>query len=452
MLMNGIRETAEATHNYWSAAELLPYHQLKELQLRRLQEQLSYLWEKSPFYREKWAQSGFKPEDLTTLDDVRNIPFVTKEEIRQSQEDDPPYGIMRVAGQGPITRIAMTSGTTGEPVLIPFTEDSYFGVWCEGVVRSLWAGGVRKSDVVHAAFGFTPFVGLAGAYDSAEHLIGSLVVPGGAWDSKLRIRMIPKLGITVLMGTPTYLLHLARVAEEVGVDPRTLGVKKIFTTGEPGLMSVPSTGARLHEAWGAEVFEFSGTQETNYIAWLCEEKTPHLNDDLLYYEVLNPETNKPVEPGQPGKLVLTDLVQKTHPLIRYETGDIVGGIEENAPCKCGRTLSTFKGFKGRVGDIIKVRGVSVSTAGIENVIRGIGECSDNYEYVAVKDANGMDKVRVRIEPKNGNGNGHLSNDDLAKKAAEALRLAFLIHIDVEVLPPGTLPDYDFKAKRFRDLR
>lgn len=450
MFMNGLQQTTDVKFNYWSVAELLPYAQLKKLQLDRLKEQISYLWAKSPFYREKWAKSGFRPEMLVTLADLKHIPLVTKEEIRQSQEDNPPYGIMRVDNRGPITRIAMTSGTTGKPILIPFTEEDYFGVWCEGVVRSLWAAGVRKEDIVHVAFGFTPFVGLFGAYDACEHLIGCQVIPGGAWSSLLRLEMIKKLGVTVLLGTPTYLLHLARVAEENGLDPRTLGIKTILTTGEPGMMSVPSTGLRLKEAWGSNIFENCGTQETNYIAWICEHGTAHLNDDLLYFEVLDPETDEPVAPGRPGKLVVTDLVQKTHPLIRFGTGDIVNGIEEDALCACGRTLSKFKGFKGRIGDIIKIRGVSVSVAGIENIIRGIEECSDNYEYVASTDKTGMDKIKVRVEP-----NGKLENhlwEDLRKKVAEALHLAFMINIAVEIVPPGTLPVFELKAKRFRDLR
>ncbi|HEY3426811.1 MAG TPA: AMP-binding protein [Negativicutes bacterium] len=451
MIMNGIQQTTDVKYKYWSVAELLPYKQLKKLQLDRLKEQINYLWSKSSFYREKWEASGFQPEKLVTLADIKQIPFVTKEEIRQSQEVNPPYGIMQVDNRGPITRIAMTSGTTGDPILIPFTEEDYFGVWCEGAVRSLWAAGIRKEDIVHVAFGFTPFVGLFGAYDACEHLIGSQVIPGGAWSSLLRLKMIKKLRVTVLLGTPTYILHLARVAEENGIDPRSLGIKTIITTGEPGMMSVPSTGARLKAVWGSNVFETSGTQETNYIAWVCEEGTAHLNDDLLYFEVLDPETDEPVEPGQPGKLVVTDLVQKTHPLIRFATGDIVNGIEEDAKvCECGRTLSKFKGFKGRIGDIIKVRGVSVSVAGVENVIRGIEECSDNYEYLALTDESGMDKIKVRVEPKS-NVENHLW-EAVRQQVAKSLHLAFMINIDVEIVPPGTLPVFELKAKRFRDLR
>ena len=316
MLMTGVRQTTDINYKYWSPAEIMPHGEMKKLQLRRLQEQINYLWEKSSFYREKWEKSGFSPDKLKSLDDIRHIPFLVKEEIRISQEQDPPYGMMKIPGRGPFIRIGMTSGTTGEPVLIPFTEEDYFGVYCEGAVRSVWAAGIRKGDIVHVAFGFTPFLGLAASYDSCEHLVGALVIPGGTWSSLMRLRMIKKLRVNVLMGTPTYILHLAKVAEENGIDPRSLGVKAICTGGEPGAMSIPNTGLRLEKAWGSKIFDFCGTQETNYMAWMCDEGVGHINEDLLYCEVLDPETNEPVAPGESGKLVITDLVGKTHPCIR----------------------------------------------------------------------------------------------------------------------------------------
>lgn len=450
MLMTGVRQTTEVNYKYWSPAETMPHKEMKKLQLARLREQINYLWDKSPFYREKWEQNGFCPGHLRTLEDIRRLPILVKEEIRTSQEKNPPYGMMRMPGRGSIIRIGMTSGTTGEPVIIPFTEEDYFGVYCEGAVRAVWAAGVRKEDVVHAAFGFTPFLGLAAAYDCCEHLIGSLVIPGGIWNSLLRLRMIKKLGITVLMGTPTYLLHLAKVAEENGMDARSLGIKKILTAGEPGPMSIPNTGLRLEEAWGAKIFDYCGTQETQYLAWMCDEGVGHMNEDLVYCEVLDPETNEPVAPGQSGKLVVTDLVGKIHPCIRYETGDLVRGIDAGTTCACGRTLSVMKGFMGRVGDVIKVRGVCVSVAGIENVLRGIQECSHNYEYVASKNDNGMDRITVRIEPKTNVDPGLY--ECVRKKVAQELQLSFMINMDVEVVAPGTLPEYELKAKRFRDLR
>jgi phenylacetate-CoA ligase len=449
MRMLGIQQTTNVPYKYWSVAELMPRLEMKKLQLARLMEQIHYAWAHSDFYRKKWQAKGVSPDKLKTLEDIRHIPLLTKEEIRASQEQDPPYGMMKIPGSGLINRIAMTSGTTGKPVLIPFTEEDYFGVFCEGAVRVLWAAGVNKNDVVHAAFGFMPFIGLAGVYDACEHMIGSLVVPGGAWDSSLRLKMLQQFKVTVLLGTPTYLLHLAAVAEEEGIDTTKLGLRLVMTTGESGSSSVPNTGLRLRKAYGCKVHDFSGTQESNYISWTCEEDTAHLNEDLLYFEVLDPDTLEPVEPGQSGVLVVTDLLQKTHPMIRFITGDIIEGIDEDCRCACGRSLSRLKGYTGRVGDIIKVKGVCVSLSGIENILRGIEACSDKYEYMAVRDGE-KDKILVRLELVK--GIDPASWPDIRKQIAATLRSAFMINMDVEILHPGTLQAFDLKAKRFKDLR
>ena len=449
MRMSGIQQTTDVPYKYWSVAELMPKREMKKLQLARMKEQIGYVWRHSPFYRRKWETCGFRPDKFHTLEDLRKIPILVKEEIRESQEEDPPYGMMLIPGRGPVNKIGMTSGTTGKPVLIPFTEEDYFGVFCDGAARYLWAAGVNKRDIVHVAFGYMPFVGLAAAHDACEHLIGSLVVPGGIWDSAIRLNMIAKFKVTVLIGTPTYLLHLGKTASDRGIDPSGLGLRLIMTAGESGSMSIPNTGRRLEQMYGCRVHDFGGTQETNNFCWSCEAGAGHISEDLVYCEVLDPDTHEPVPPGEPGLLVLTDLIQKTHPMIRFSVDDMINGIDEEYQCSCGRTLSRFKGYRGRIGDIIKAKGVCVSVSGIENIIRSIDECSDNYEYTAEKDGE-KDKIVVRVEPKD-----TLNVEkwgDLRHKTACALREAFLINMEVEVVPPGSLPVFDLKAKRFRDLR
>jgi len=448
MRMSGIELTTSVPNKYWNAAELMPREEIEKLQFLRLKEQIHYVWEKSPYYRAKYEEAGFVPDMLQTVKDLKILPHLLKEEIRLSQEKDPPYGMMCIPNHKPFTRIAMTSGTTGVPVLIPFTEEDYFGVFCEGAARAMWGAGVRNTDVVHVAFGFTPFLGLGAAYDVCEHLIGAMVVPGGIWDSTIRLRMLPLFKVTVLIGTPTYLFRLADVAEKSGMDVSELGLRIVMTAGEPGGSSVENIGKRLEKLYGAKAYDYSGTQETHYLTWQCEYGTAHINEDLAYLEVLDPDTDEPVAPGESGKLIVTDLIQKTHPTIRFDTGDIVEGIDYGFKCPCGRTLAKFKGYRGRIGDIIKVRGVSVSVTGIENVIRSIEECA-NYEYFAIKE-NDRDEIKVRVEPK-----GNIASCDyesITEKIHDALRCSFMINMDVQMLSPGTLPVYELKAKRFKDLR
>jgi len=435
---------------YWNEAERLPRDRLHALQEERFRATIRYAWDHNRWYRAAWSDVGVTPEQIRGLADIGKLPFTTKDLIRRSQQEAPPYGLMLAdrLTQADVVRVAMTSGTTGKPVLLPFTQADY-ALWMEGVARGLWAGGVRRDDVVHAAFGFTPFIGLFGAHDVAERWIGATVIPGGAWDSAIRINMIPFLGITVLMGTPTYLLRLGRLAVEQGHDLSTWPVKKLFVTGEVGPASSPATGKRLGELWHAEVHEFCGTQETNYFAWDCPHGHFHWNEDLIFAEVLDPETRQPVPEGQPGELVVTDLLQRTHPLIRFPTGDLVAGFE-TVECGCGRTFRHFKGFIGRIDDVAKIRGVSVAQAGLEHAIRSHPGASDDYDIEFWSDADGLDQVRIRVEPR--------SPVDAAAGAALAKGIEQIIHrtlfvsMHVEIVPQGALPRFDLKAKRIRDNR
>lgn len=363
-----------ASEVHWSQAEILLRSDLRALQEERFKAQIDFVWRNNTWYRDHWSSLGIKRSDISGLADIGRLPFTTKPLIRQSQIDNPPYGLLLSDGltQADISRIAMTSGTTGRPVLLPFTALDYEW-WMEGVVRALWAVGVRPGDIVHPAFGFPHFIGLFGAYDAAERWIGATVIPGGSWDSNIRISTLPMLGVTVLLGTPTYLLRLGQLAVEQGHDLFRWSIRKIFVTGEIGPMSSPATEDRLRALWHADVYEFCGTQETNYFAFNCPHGAYHWSEDLIFPEVLDPATKKPVPEGASGELVVTDLVQRTHPLIRFPTGDLVHGLERIS-CACGRPLLHFKGFAGRIDDVVKIRGVSVVPSAIEHIVRSHAGC------------------------------------------------------------------------------
>ncbi|MDO9219180.1 MAG: hypothetical protein Q7U14_18060, partial [Lacisediminimonas sp.] len=211
----------------------------------------------------------------------------------------------------------------------------------------------------------------------------------------------------------------------------------------------PATGARLRDLWHCDVNEFSGAQEQNYFAWSCSHGGYHWNEDMVYAEVLDPETKEPVAEGMPGELVVTDLRQRTHPLVRFPTGDLVGGFETRA-CGCGRTLKHFKGFIGRIDDVAKIRGVSVAQSAIEHAIRSHSAASDHYDIEYLTDSYGLDQVKVRVEPKEplfaeARGKFILELRDILKRQVQ-------ISIDVEVVEEGTLPRFELKSKRVRDNR
>lgn len=449
-VMNGALRNEAVSDKYWSPIETAPREVIDKVVENLFQDQIRFVWENSSALRNIWTEAGVKPEDVKSIKDIGRLPFITKTMIRESQKNSPPYGLMIADGitQADIVRLAMTSGTTGKPVLIPFQKKDY-ELWMQGVVRSLWAGGVRRGDVVHAAFGFTPFVGLFGAHDATERLINATVVPGGSWDSNQRTQTLPALGVNVLMGTPTYLLRLGRLAMEEGHDLKSWKIKTLFVTGEVGPASSPATGERLRSLWHCDVNEFSGAQEQNYFAWSCSHGGYHWNEDLVYAEVLDPETKQPVPEGQPGELVVTDLRQRTHPLVRFPTGDLVGGFETKT-CGCGRTLKHFKGFIGRIDDVAKIRGVSVAQSAIEHAIRSHGAASDHYDIEYFTDDYGMDQVKVRVEPRVAQ-----NAEERAKFTSELkdiLKRQILLSIDVEVVDEGTLPRFELKAKRVRDNR
>ena len=449
-VMKGALRNEAVGEQAWSPIETAPREVIDEVVERLFQDQMRFLWESSSALRNIWTEAGVRPEDIRGLADITKLPFVTKTMIRESQQAHPPYGLMKVDAltQAGIVRLAMTSGTTGKPVLIPFSKQDY-ELWMQGVVRSLWAGGVRRGDVVHAAFGFTPFVGLFGAHDACERLIQTTVVPGGSWDSNQRTQTLPALGVNVLMGTPTYLLRLGRMAVEQGHDLKSWGIKTLFVTGEVGPASSPATGERLRALWHCDVNEFSGAQEQNYFAWSCQHGGYHWNEDMVYAEVLDPVTKQPVPEGSPGELVVTDLRQRSHPLVRFPTGDLVGGFEIRQ-CGCGRTLKHFKGFIGRIDDVAKIRGVSVAQSAIEHAIRSHAAASDHYDIEYLTDSYGLDQVKVRVEPR-----VPQSGEERAKFTAELkdiLKRQILLSIDVEVVDEGVLPRFELKAKRVRDNR
>jgi phenylacetate-CoA ligase len=449
-ILSGALRNKAYSEQYWSPIENAPREVISGVVEHLFQDQMRFLWGSSSALRKHWQAANIKPQDIKSIADITRLPFVTKSMIRDSQKDYPPYGLMLVDGltQADIVRLAMTSGTTGKPVLIPFRKEDY-ELWMQGVVRSLWAGGVRRGDVVHSAFGFTPFVGLFGAHDASERLINAMVVPGGSWDSKIRINTLPALGVNVLMGTPTYLLRLGRLAVEEGHDLKSWGIKTLFVTGEVGPASSPATGARLRDLWHCAVNEFSGVQEQNYFAWSCSHGGYHWNEDMVYAEVLDPETKEPVAEGQMGELVVTDLRQRTHPLVRFPTGDLVGGFETQV-CGCGRTLKHFKGFMGRIDDVAKIRGVSVAQSAIEHAIRSHSAASDHYDIEYLTDSYGLDQVKVRVELRE--PLFAEARDKFILELRDILKSQMLITIEVEVVEEGALPRFELKSKRVRDNR
>jgi len=422
-----------------SFTESLGRAALTEIQLRRLQLLLGAIFDRNRFYSRKLGAAGLKkPEQLRTLEDLRRLPFTTKQELAADQLSNRPYGTNLTFPVAAYTKIHQTSGTTGEPLRCLDTDDSWRW-WTECWASMYRAVGVTAMDRIFFAFSFGPFIGFWSGYDGAR-LIGALTFPGGGMSSVQRARAIAVNDISVLVCTPTYALHLAEVADQEGIDLAASNVRVTIHAGEPGA-SIPSTKARIEKAWGARCYDHVGATEVGAWGFECMEQSGvHVNEGEFIAEVIDPVTG---EPAPEGELVITNLGRLGMPVIRYRTGDRVKLVAE--PCQCGRTYARFAGgVIGRVDDVLIVRGVNVYPSAIENLIRQVPEVGEfGVEVFRIEE---MDQLDIRIEVPSGN------EDAVAGEVAKEIHAALGIRAQVQPVPVGTLPRFDLKARRFKDNR
>lgn len=435
---------------YWNPIlETLPGETLRALQLKKFQRIFRWAYTHSKFHRALYQAAGVAPEDIRTLDDIRRVPTVEKSMMRQIQGKDPyPYGDALCVPLDEVAVYRQTSGTTGQPVYQPDTWQDWEW-WAECWSYILWAQGYRPNDRVFIPFGYNVFVAFWAGHYAAEKL-GCEVVPGGVLDTKARILKIQELRATALMGTPTYILSMAETARlKMGIDPSRLSVNKITCAGECGA-SIPSTKRRLEEAWGAKVYDHAGATEIGAWSYECAVQPGglHVNEAMFLAEIIDPETGETIEtPGRRGKMVITAFDRQAQPCVRFDSKDVIEWAAE--PCACGRSFRLIRGgVVGRADDITKVKGVLIAPSAIEEVVRGIKGLGDEYEVV-VDQSGDAETIRLRVEvlPE--------AQDQCAwiqSELEDQLRLKTNLRYDLEICGCGTLPRYEVKAKRFKDLR
>lgn len=420
---------------------------MREWQEKKLREQVKHAYENSAFYKRKFDEAGVKPEDIQNLDDLRKLPFTTKDELKQNQAEKPPYGDFLAVPLEECLRIHFTSGTTGRPVLILDTPEDWYGFY-HMYGRALYGMGIRKSDMVMAAFGYGPWIGFWSGFYAAQD-IGALVLPSGGMSTEQRIDHLLTYPITVLGCTPSYALYMAEVAKKKGIDlAKDSKIRITWHTGEPGA-HIPATKKKIEEAFGAKCFDLPGLTEIAAWGFECEFQSGqvHVHEDYVYPEVLDVETGEPVGPGERGELVFTSLYRKAMPLLRYRTRDIVEVAKEQ--CPCGRTLISFKGgVIGRIDDMKKIRGVIVYPSRIEEIVRTNDEVEEFF--ITLRREKGLDDILVQFEV-----SSELSPEsceEIRRKLDSQLRTGLGIRATVELAEPGSLPRWDHKAKRFKDIR
>jgi len=429
---------------YWRREmETIPREELEELQLKRFKERMQYVYERSPMYRIKYDEAGIKPEDIRKLEDIRDVPFTVKEELRESQVRRPPWGDFICIPPEEGVRVFQTTGTTGIPVRAILNKTDWTVHYYEQFMHFMYGYGITTSDILFVPFGYGLYIAWWG-FQAALEQEGVMIVPGGAQSTQDRVKNIFDWGATVICGTPMYLLYLAETARKMGQRLADSAVRIVVAAGEPGA-NVPSTKKALEELWGARCYDDIGSTEITNFGFECvAQNGTHVIETMLYAECLDPETLKPVPPGEVGELVLSNLCTESMPLLRFRMRDLVRFNKET--CECGRTfLRLDGGILGRSDDMFQFAGVNIFPSAIENFIREVPEFSNEYQIVVPRMGIGK-RLKIRIEP----DSSEISKEGMAqavKKFIETIKYRITVTPDVEIVAVGKLPRFELKAKR-----
>ncbi|MDX9754228.1 MAG: phenylacetate--CoA ligase [bacterium] len=431
-------------HRIWNPEfECMPIEAIRALQLMRLIKTVQRLEHRVPYYRDRLKDAGVCSTDIKSLDDIRRIPFTTKDDLRQHY----PYGLLAVPFEK-VVRIHASSGTTGKPTVVPYSRKD-LETWSELVARFLTAGGVTENDIIQIAFGYGLFTGGFGLHYGVEKL-GAAVIPISSGNTDRQINIMKDFGTTGLVCTPSYALHLAEVIREKNVDAGELTLKFGLFGGEPW---TDEARKKIEAQLGVIATDNYGLSEVMGpgVSGEClEQDGMHIFQDHFLVEVIDPETLEPVPMGESGELVVTPITKEAMPVLRYRTRDICRLIPE--PCRCGRTLIRMTKVLGRSDDMLIIRGVNVYPSQIETALLEVEGILPHYQLVLRK-RGAMDELEVRVEI-----DEQLFKDEMKElhglemKITKHLRHRLQISPKVVLVEPKTLERTAGKSKRVLDLR
>ncbi len=424
--------------------ETMDRKELENLQVELLRENIEYAYNNVPFYRKKFDEYGITKESIRSIEDIRKLPFTTKNDFR----DNYPFGLL-ARPMKEIVRIHSSSGTTGKPTVVAYTKKD-LKTWADLVARIAKAAGVTDDDVVQIAFGYGLFTGGFGLHYGLEN-IGAAIIPASSGNTKRQIMLMEDYGATVLVCTPSYALYIAEVAEKLGKDPKKDLKLRIGMFGaEPWSEQMRK---KIEESLDIKAYDNYGLSEIigPGVAGECEmQNGMHISEDHFIAEVINPETEEPVKPGEYGELVITTLTKEALPVFRYRTRDITK--LDYTPCSCGRTSVRMSKPIGRTDDMLIIRGVNVFPSQIEEVLFNIEGVSPHYQIV-VDRKGALDTVTVLVE-----ANANLFFDEMKKQKQlldrinEELKTTLGIDVDVKLVEPNSIERSEGKAKRIIDKR
>ena len=421
--------------------ETLSRSRLEKLQMERLQQTLARCM-RIPFYKQRFAACGLRPEDIRTLDDVRKLPFTTKQDLR----DNYPFGLSAVPLEE-VVRLHSSSGTTGTPTVILHTQHD-LDEWANAVARCLYMVGLRKGDIFQNSSGYGMFTGGLGFQYGAERL-GMLTIPAAAGNTKRQIKFITDFGTTALHAIPSYAGRLYEVMEEMGIDPRRdTRLRTLIIGAEP---HSDEQRRRIEQMLGVKAYNSFGMSEMcgPGVAFECPEQNGlHIWEDYYIVEIVDPQTLEPVPDGEVGELVLTTINREAMPLLRYRTRDLTRILP--GECPCGRHHKRLDRMKGRSDDMMILKGVNIFPIQIENILIQFRELGTDY-LITLTNLEANDEMTVEVELNEFTDDyGFLQR--LTKEITRQLKDEILITPRVKLVPKGSLPKQEGKAVRVKDLR
>ncbi|KGK87183.1 phenylacetate--CoA ligase [Desulfosporosinus sp. HMP52] len=426
-----------------SEQECMNRNRLEELQLERLKWTVNRVYNKVPHYRDRFEKLGIFPENIKSLDDLKRLPFTTKDDLRSNY----PFGLFAVP-QKELVRVHASSGTTGRPVVVGYTAND-LNTWTDLTARMVSLAGVTSEDVAQIAFNYGLFTGGFGLHYGLERA-GALVVPVSGGNTERQLMLMQDFGTTVLISTPSYSLYIAEVAEKMGIDISSLKLKIGLFGGEPWTEEMRTEIESRLQITATDNYGLSEVMGPG-VAGECTCKCGHhIAEDHFIVETIDPETGEVLKPGEEGELVFTSLTKEAFPVIRFRTKDISRITQE--PCQCGRTTARMRKIIGRTDDMLIIRGVNVFPSQIESVLMTIEGIGPHY-LINVHRRNFLDELEVVVElTREDLLEPYSKLEDFSSYIRQKLHSVLSINVRLKIVQPGTLERGAGKAKRVFDYR
>lgn len=423
--------------------EEMPRDELRKMQYKLLKSLVYRLYSFSEFYHDRMKGAGVHPDDIHSLEDISKLPFMFKRDLRDNYPDK-----LFTASQDERVRYHVSSGTTGKPTVVGYTQNDLDG-WTTSLARGLTSIGLGRGDVIQVSYGYGLFTGGLGLHYGAER-IGATVLPTSVGNTERQIELMQDLRSTAIACTPSYLLHMGEVAEKMGISiAKDTDLKCSILGAEPWSERMRN---RIQDWLGIKAYDIYGTSELSgpMFTECSEQNGVHIWSDLALVEIIDPKTGESLPPGEQGELTVTMLQKEALPMIRYRIGDI-SSIDDEV-CSCGRTHPRIKRIEGRVDDMLIIRGINVFPSQVEYTLMNIPEVGQHFQIV-VDRKGALDDMLVRVELKKEYFSDKISDLMHVHKGIETrLKNALNVNVSVELLEPGTLPRFEGKSKKVVDRR